>query len=416
MERNQTILIVTVCTMICFSPIVHFINQLCRTIFGTGVTLDTLICYLALAILLLASLKQLHYQIKPDALFILVLFALAFGLTYSFVDANQRYMFTEWTDFAGNPAYLLFVFSLPAYVFMRYITDYERMFEVCRYFSLAAVFCSFGSFLLMILRNVQPEYMSFSYNLLFGTIFSTVYFFEKKKVLSLIAAIVGVLLIFLAGARGPLACYIFSLVICFLLSKISVSKKICLALLFITLGLICMVLWEEILLGLQGIVEALGISSRTVDLLLSGEISNTSGRGEIQQMIIEGFTLFGRGLYGDRVVGENHYAHNLIIELISQWGYLMGTLIVAVLGVLIFKGFRTKNTNLRLLIFAFFSSSVIKLMFSESYLAHNAVFFVMIAACVNTIEEAETPKITAEELALPERKKSKYIKASRRFG
>ena len=415
MERNQTILIVTVCTMICFSPIVHFINQLCRTIFGTGVTLDTLICYLALAILLLASLKQLHYQIKPDALFILVLFALAYGLTYSFVDVNQRYMFTEWTDFAGNPAYLLFAFSLPAYVFMRYIKDYERMFEVCRYFSLAAVFCSFGSFLLMILRNAQPEYMSFSYNLLFGTIFSTVYFFEKKKVLSLIAAIVGVLLIFLAGARGPLACYIFSLIICFLLSKITVSKKICLILLFITLGLICMVLWEELLLGMKNAVEALGISSRTVDLLINGEFFSDSSRSEIQLKIIDGFTLLGKGLYGDRVVGENHYAHNLIIELISQWGYLFGTVIVGALGVLIFKAFRTKNGYLRLLIFAFFSSSVVKLMFSESYLAHNAVFFVMIAACVNAIEEEKTPRMAAERAA-PERKKSKYIKATGRYG
>lgn len=401
--------------MICFSPIVHFVNQLCRTLFGTGFMVDTLLCYAALVILLVASLKQLHYQIKPDALFIFVFFAIAFVLSYTLVDVNQRYMFTDWTDFAGNPVYLLFVFSLPGYVFMRYITDYERMFEVCRYFSLAVVFCSLGSFLLMIIRDVQPEYMSFSYNLLFGTIFSTIYFFEKRKALSLIAAIIGVLLIFLAGARGPLACYIFSLVICFLLSKIAVSKKICLALLFITLGLICMVLWEDILISMKNVVEALGISSRTVDLLLNGEFFNDSSRSEIQMRIIDGFTLFGKGIYGDRVVGENHYAHNLIIELISQWGYLFGTIIVAVLGALIYKGFRTKNTYLKLLVFAFFSSSVVKLMFSESYLAHNAVFFVMLAACVNALEETELPQFAAEP-EKPEQKKSKYIKASGRFG
>ena len=401
--------------MICFSPIVHFVNQLCRTIFGTGFTLDTLLCYSALAILLVASLKQLHYQIKPDALFVYVLFALAFVLSYTFVKVNQRYMFTDWTDFAGNPVYLLFAFSLPGYVFMRYITDYERMFAVCQYFSLVTVFCSLGSFLLMIHRNAQPEYMSFSYNLLFGTIFSTIYFFEKKKALSLIAAIVGVLLIFLAGARGPLACYIFSLVICFLMSKIAVSKKICLALLFITLGLICMVLWEDILIALKNVVEAIGISSRTVDLLLNGEFFSDSSRSEIQMKIIDSFTLFGKGLYGDRVVGENHYAHNLIIELISQWGYLFGTILVAALGTLIYKGFRTKNPYLKLLVFAFFSSSVVKLMFSESYLAHNAVFFVMLAACVNAFEETELPQF-ATEPETRERKKSKYIKASGRFG
>ncbi len=401
--------------MICFPPIVHFVNQLCRTIFGTGFTLDTLICYAVLAAMLIASVKQLHYQIKPDALFIIILFAVAFAISYSFAEENQRYMFTDWTDFAGNPAYLLFIFSIPGYVFMRYITDYERMFEVCRYFSVIAVFCSLGSFLLMLLRNRQPEYMSFSYNLLFGTIFSSMYFFRKKKPLSLIAAVIGVVLIFLVGARGPLACFIVSLVICFLLSKLSVSKKIILTLLFVTIGLFIMVLWDQILLAMKNAIDGIGISSRTLDLLLNGEFFSDSSRGEIQQKIIDGFTLFGRGLYGDRVVGDNHYAHNLFIEVISQWGYLFGSLLIAALGILIFKGFRTKNATLQLLIFAFFSSSVIKLMFSESYLTHNAVFFVLIASCVNALDETPVLPAAAEQEE-PAGKQSKYIKASNRYG
>ena len=401
----------TVCTMICFAPIVHFINQLCRTIFGTGFELDTLICYSVLAILILSSLKQLHFQIKIDALLLVIVFAIAFALSYSLSDDNQQYMFTQWTDFAGNPLYLLFVFSLPAYVFMRYITDYDRLFEICRYFSVTVVFCSLGSFVLMFIRDAQPEYMSFSYNLLLGTTFSTIYFFEKRKVLPLIAAIIGVLLIFFVGARGPLACYLFGVGVYYLMSKASTTKKLFLIFLFLSVGVIVIVLWEQMLLTLKSFVDSLGISSRTIDLLLSGEISSTSGRGEIQQKIIEGFTLFGRGLYGDRVVGENHYSHNLIIELISQWGFLLGTMIVVALGVLFIRGFRTKNNSLRLIILVFFSTSVIKLMLSESYLAHNAAFFALIAACVNAIDAPaeETVPETPEPVG---KKKSKYIKTA----
>ena len=413
-KRNQKILIVTICTMICFTPIVHFVNQLCRTIFGAGVELDTLLCYMFLAGMLLASVKQLHFQIKIDALLVLIIFALAYALSYSFVDANKRYMFTEWTDFAGNPAYLLFAFSLPGYVFMRYVTDYERMVEMFRYFSLIVVFCSLGSFVLMIVRNVQPEYMSFSYNLLFGAIFSSVFYIEKRKVLSLIAAIIGIILIFLAGARGPLACCFVSLVICFLLSKATVAKKFVIVFLLISIGVIVMLFWEQILLALKNAVDSLGISSRTVDLLLNGDFFSDSSRGEIQRKIIDGFTLFGKGLYGDRAIGENHYSHNLIIELISQWGYLCGTMIIAVLGILIYKGFRTKDPNLRLLIVAFFPASIVKLMFSESYLLHNAVFFVLVAACVNALEVKEPPPLAVEPV-LPAKKKSKYIKAPSRY-
>ena len=410
-ERNQKVLIVTVCTMICFAPIVHFINQLCRTIFGAGFVLDTLFCYAALAGMILASLKQLHFQIKIDALLLLIVFALAYALSYSLGEDNQKYMFTEWSDFAGNPAYLLFVFSLPAYVFMRYITDYDRLFEICRHFSLITVFCSLGSFVLMFLRDSQPEYMSFSYNLLFGTTFSSIYFLEKRKALPLIAAIIGVLLIFFVGARGPLACYICGVGIYFLMSKASTAKKLFLMFSLLSISLIVLVLWEQMLVALKDGADTIGISSRTLELLLDGNIFSDSSRGEIQQRIIEGFTLFGRGLYGDRVVGENHYSHNLIIELISQWGFLLGTMIVVALGVLFIRGFRTKNNSLRLIILVFFSTSVIKLMLSESYLAHNAALFALIAACVNAFDApaAETVPETPEPVR---KKKSKYIKTA----
>lgn len=399
--------------MICYSPILHFINQLCRMIFGAGVSIDTMLCYAVLACMLIASLKQLHFQLKIDALLVLIGFAVAFAVSYAFTDDNKLYMFTEWADFAANPAYLLFVFSLPAYVFMRYVTDYDRMFEICRVFSVIVVFCSLGSFVLMFLRDSQPEYMSFSYNLVFATIFSIVYFFEKKKILSLIAAIIGGIMIFLAGARGPLVCVLFSLMAYFLISKASAAKKIFMVLFLLTGGLIILLLWTPLLTMLKESADSLGISSRTIDLLLEGDIFSDSSRGEIQQKIIEGFSLLGSGLYGDRVLGENHYAHNLVIELIAQWGYLLGAVLFAGLGVLFFQGFRTKNARLQLLIMVFFSAGFVKLMFSGSYLSHNAVFFALLAACVNAIEE-KTELRAAEHPELRKRK-SKYIKGYSRY-
>lgn len=412
-ERNQTILIVTVCTMICFSPIVYFINQLCRAVFGSGFSLDTLLCYAVLAVMILASLKQLHFRIKPDVLLVLLIFAVAYAISYTLIQNNKYYMFTKWTDFASNPVYLLFVYSLPAYVFMRYITEYDRMFGICHIFSEIVVYCSLGSFILMFLRDTQPQYMSFSYNLVFATVFSFVYFFEKRKLPVLIAAIVGAVLIVFAGARGPLVCVLFSLIAYFLLSKVSLTKKTFIVCFLVVGSLIVMVLWQPIISGLKELTDSLGISSRTVDLLLDGDIFSDSSRGEIQRKIIDSFSLFGSGLYGDRVLGENRYAHNLIIEMIAQWGYLLGTALLGVLGMLFVKGFRTKQTSLQMMILVFFSAGFVKLMFSGSYLSHNAVFFVLIAACVNAFEQKEP--LPAAEHAEP-KKKSKYIRAYSRYG
>ena len=412
-ERNQTVLIITICTMICFTPIVHFINQLFRLIIGAGFTLDTLVCYSILAGMLLASLRQLHFKVKTDVMAVLLLFVLSFVLSYSFIHNNKLYMFTQWTDFAGNPMYLLFVYSLPAYVYMRYVTDFDRMFEICHVFSEIVVFCSLGSFVLMFLRDSQPEYMSFSDNLVFPTIISLVYYFEKRKVMPLITALTGTILIFFAGARGPLACVVFSLAAYFLISKASAKKKVFLVCFIIVGTMIVMLMWQPILSALKDSVDSIGISSRTIDLLMEGEIFSDSSRGEIQKKIIDGFSLIGSGLYGDRALGDDHYAHNLIIELIAQWGYLIGAGLLTILCGLFIKGFRTKNTSLQLLIMVLFSSSVVKLMFSGSYLAHNASFFVLIAACVNSLELEDALPV-AENREVP-KKKSKYIKTYRRY-
>ncbi len=412
-ERNQTVLIITICTMICFAPIVHFINQLCRLIFGAGFVLDTVVCYAIMAGMLLTSIKQLHYRVKTDVMVILLLFVLSYALSYSFIHNNKRFMFTEWSDFAGNPIYLLFVYSLPAYVFMRYVTDYDRMFEICHVFSEIVVLCSVGSFVLMFIRDSQPEYMSFSYNLVFPTIVSLVYYFERRRILPLIAAITGCVLIFFAGARGPLACVVFSLAAYFLISKASTKKKVFL-ICFVLIGtLIIMLMWQPILEALKDSVDSLGISSRTIDLLLGGDFLSDSSRSEIQEKIIEGFSLFGSGLYGDRALGDNHYAHNLIIEMIAQWGYLIGAGFLTIMCGLFIKGFRTKNTSLQLLILVLFSSTFIKLMLSGSYLAHNAGFFVLIAACVNSLETEDA--LPAAEYEEASKKKSKYIKAYSRY-
>ena len=407
-KTNQKTLIITVCTLVCFPPIVLFVNMLCSAIFGPDFSMDTLACYFFAACMILFSLKELHFRIKIDALLIYVVFILAYIISYAFFEANRRYLVTEWDDFASNPVYLLFVFSLPAYVFMRYINDYERLYKTFFYFALIVVFCSLGTFVLMLVDDDQPEYMSFSYNLLFSIIFLAIYFFEKKNVLALLAAILGIGMILFAGARGPLVCFLAALVAYLMLKKDSSVKKI-IVLIFLGIAILIIALfWEQILLMLSDFATELGVSSRTIELLLNGEFSSDSGRWEIQKKIIDGFTPLGKGLFGDRVLGENHYAHNLIIELISQWGYFLGTIIVVGLGVLFVNGFRTKDKTAQLIILTLFTSSILKLMLSNSYLSHNSSFFVLIAVCVNSIENPSGKVDDAGED--PPTFQSRYIK------
>ena len=133
-ENHQKLLIATVCLMISFPPIVLFVNLLCGAIFGAEFSLDTLLCYVVLVCMVLGSMKHILGGIKIDVLFFVILFVVAYAMSYSLFEQNRKYMFTQWDDFNANPAYQLFAFSLPAYVFMRYITDYDRLYKTLSYF------------------------------------------------------------------------------------------------------------------------------------------------------------------------------------------------------------------------------------------------------------------------------------------
>lgn len=408
-ENHQKLLIATVCLMISFPPIVLFVNLLCGAIFGAEFSLDTLLCYIVLVCMVLGSMKQILGGIKIDVLFFVILFVVAYAISYSLFEQNRKYMFTQWDDFNANPAYQLFAFSLPAYVFMRYITDYDRLYKTLSYFSMIVVFCSLGIFFMLVINDSQPEYMDFSYNMLFSVLFLTIYFFEKKKPLCLISAIIGIGLIFFAGARGPLMCYSIGLVAYLLMRKLPRSQKIIWIISLVLVSMMIMLLWQQILALLQSFAEMIGIKSRSIEMLMNGEFTSDSGRGEIQAEIASKFSLFGSGIFGDRVAGKGHYAHNLLIELISQWGLIFGIVLIVILAILFYHGIRTKNYNLRLIILVLLASSPLKLMLSGSYLVYNSSFFLLVGACVNSLEAASAESVNEGEKP-KEIKISKFIK------
>lgn len=405
----QKLLIATVCLMISFPPIVLFVNLLCGAIFGADFSLDTLLCYIALVCMVLASMKQIIGSIKIDVLFFVLIFVVAYAISYSFFEENRFYMFTQWNDFNSNPAYQLFAFSLPAYIFMRYITDYDQLYKTLSYFAMSVVLCSLGIFIILVVNDSQPEYMDFSYNMLFSVLFLTIYFFEKKKPLCLIAAIIGIGLVFFAGARGPLMCYCIGLAAYLLMRDIPRSKKIIWIVVLVVLSTIVMLLWQQLLTLLLNFTEWIGIKSRSIEMLMNGEFTSDSGRGQIQAEIASKFSLFGSGIFGDRVAGKGHYAHNLLIELISQWGLIFGIVFIVVLAILFYHGIRTKNYNLRLIILILLASSSLKLMLSGSYLVYNSSFFLLVGACVDSLEAASAESVNEGEKT-KEIKISKFIK------
>ena len=156
-------------------------------------------------------------------------------------------------------------------------------------------------------------------------------------------------------------------------------------LLFIAFVFLIIFLAKDILLGaFDFIAKSFGVQSRTIERLISGNISDDNGRATIQANIIsnwENMPFFGYGLLGDRQFANGSYSHNVIVELITTFGYFSGIMIAAIL--LLSLIVRMNNTKDCRGLFILISSCVIvKMLFSGSF-ATETMFFVFVGCCLN---------------------------------
>ena len=199
-----------------------------------------------------------------------------------------------------------------------------------------------------------------------------------KKIIDLISFVITLLLTIVCGSRGPLIC-IASAVVILYISKWREKKaqlfRFCSILILLILGLTVMVVGLPVLSnGLMVMLRRTNLSGRAIQMLLSGTITEDSGRSDIYNiafdMIRNGGPL-GYGFYGDRyVIGRTwHYGypHNIFLEWLIEFGPILGGLLsVALLYNILRMYIRCEDSTWQLLLLVTFTSSI-KLWLSDSF-------------------------------------------------
>ena len=383
--KEQKILCITACALISSMPITSFINDLLNLFVGNGFVYDTIICYGIFLALIIRSLLIVLKNIKKDVLIFSFFLYLAWEIAYSMYASNRIYMIASSSDITKNPFFLLFVCAFTGYVFSRYISDFELFENIFLKSAVVVVVCSTISFFLTLSKDYQKQYMVFSYNMLVHVVFLIIYFFEHKNPVYLTVGIWGFMLMFMAGCRGALISCIGSLIVYLLFRKTSLTKKIVLISIMSILLYFIIANLQEIVSWIADVAKNLNIDSRTIKLIESGDFLYESGRDTIRERIIDGFNMLGHGLFGDRVLGMGSYAHNFIIEIIAQFGYIFGIPILVGVFLLLGKGLSARNKHLRNLIIIFLSAGFFKLFFSGSYLNQEPSFYILLGLCADAI-------------------------------
>lgn len=229
--------------------------------------------------------------------------------------------------------------------------------------------------------GAQGQQLRYSYNLTFGysmafpTIIFLYYSIKEKKWYDIVLSILGMWFILTQGNRGSLllpVIFIGLMAISSIVGSKNQSKKVLKILGIIFLTIFIIIFGGILLNNIVTVLTARGVSSRTLQALLSGSFGNDNGREKIWQTVIKAISnggIFGYGILGDRpFVYPLHYvgySHNIFLELVCSFGILgiLSSLYIIIDAIRMI--FFCKDTNWRELYIILFSVSC-QLMLSMS--------------------------------------------------
>ncbi|WP_088052518.1 O-antigen ligase family protein [Virgibacillus dakarensis] len=237
----------------------------------------------------------------------------------------------------------------------------------------------------------DPSYdMVFSYLILLPLIVLVYKSFYKFLIVDFILILSGLISIIIIGSRGPLLSLAVFFVILLSNRLFRDRKKIkdIFVFLLTCLSLILLfVFYDSFLLRFGNILGNYGISSRTLFLFTNDNANFLTGRSDLYNTTIQKITekpFLGYGIAGDRIFLNGTYPHNLILELLSQFGVILGAFIIILLLFYWINGILNKNRIERDIAIIFLGIGLIQLFISGSYLT-SSNFWLFMAVCISAL-------------------------------
>lgn len=218
------------------------------------------------------------------------------------------------------------------------------------------------------------NYMTYGMALLTPTCFAIQRVFTKTSKFNIITCIIFELNIIIYGHRGALLVTAVMMLV-FSVKYVNVSKKLLIGVAGVGVFILLFAYKSQIVEYMIGMMDSLGLESRTLEKLLFGDITNDSERNTIWGImiatILNNFP-FGSGIGSDRIVLGSAmrmglYAHNFILELCLDFGLVIGLVVVIWIVMVCYKSLtKVKDENWAHLIQPILIPSVITLLTSAS--------------------------------------------------
>ena len=230
--------------------------------------------------------------------------------------------------------------------------------------------------------------MNSSYNLLPHACLVFYRMMQKPNGWNISAFALSCLLLFMLGSRGPVLCIlVFAIVVLFMGKNVKRVVMFSIIALFVLLAFFFDDLVYTVLNWAYELADTFGLSTRVFDKYLSGDFTVSSSRTQIQDAVMHYLNenpIFGLGIYGDRRVAGGHYAHNIFIEILSHYGYVIGGILLITIGTMVIRSYlfaSKQRDGVSILVLMLLLGCNLKLVVSGSYLLE-PFFFFLIGYCV----------------------------------
>lgn len=305
--------------------------------------------------------------------------------------------------FPDNHLYLkellfpFFVMSFPAFVYSLSIRNWGTFKEIMKKSSyIVFVFGTVLGGLIFAGRASAGTYsMSLSYYMLLPSIMFLDELFDKFSVRILLFVGISLLVILALGSRGAILCIVVFVFLKSIRPNVKLTYKR--ALTYFGLfgaGIIGYLHLSRILDSLYTLLLSFGINSRSISLFLRDEV-HLSGRDRIYESLIlevANNPFLGVGIGGDRLTRGGGYAHNLFLEILVNFGVILGPIVIVLLCVLIIKSLLNKDREKYTFFIIWLSLGFVHLMVSSTYIT-DIRFWIFLGVSINLCREQQSVKL-----------------------
>ncbi|CEQ23919.1 O-antigen polymerase [[Clostridium] sordellii] len=332
-----------------------------------GTSKEVIIQLTSKVLVAIAFIYALPYVIKRSkAKFFIIYFVAIFILLINILIFSQNVMYIKELIFP-----ILFM-CIPSFIYSRSIIDiqiFKQTIDKCAFFIL--IMGTILTFMIFIGKiSVGVYSMSLSYYMLFPAIVYINKLIEKINIINFTYLLISIISIISLGSRGALMCIGAFIILKLIRVKNKLEiRTITLYSVVALISIIYMIYSKNILLYLNKSLNSFGIESRTIELLMRDNIY-VSGRDIIYNEIIKSLQsspIIGIGIGGDRYISGT-YAHNIFIEILCDFGFIVGLTIIIVLAYMILKAMITSTVSDYDVIIFWLSVGFIHLIVSSSYL------------------------------------------------